>query len=98
MINIFSTTTSTTTSTSTIGQLAVSAAFMRQFQGKDMWASCVSLIASVMEEKKEAISYKQMGCEADFPELCLQQRSEEDYCKYNPKHPWCKDPCYAVTK
>ena len=83
------------------GQMAVASSFMNQFEGKDMWASCSALIAQSTVPRRETITYQEDGCTAEFPATCVtedgsgreSQQPVEDYCKFNPKHPWCKNPC-----
>ena len=80
-------------------KVAVSARFMRQFQGKDMWVSCGAMLRSVMDDRLQSLSYKLMGCDADFPDTCNKgQQDVQKFCRLNPTHPWCKEPCCNPDK
>ena len=75
-----------------------------QHMGTDAWVDCISIVTNSMEDAYEEVSRRRPS--ASSPSLRLdehgpQQRDVEEqlqsrlmgFCKDNPNHEWCNDPC-----
>ena len=78
-----------------------------QYMGTDAWVDCASIVTNSMADAYEEVSMETMECVYDHPcdwmsadgpqnnettrKSCNQ--GHEGFCKDNPNHVWCNDPC-----
>ena len=73
--------------------MAVSADVMRAYQGTDVWGGCSGLVEDSLVPRSISLQYLSAGCEDPHPEGKCPNLGELGFCRLNPTHPWCSNPC-----